>query len=90
VKFDTSTHRSESLLNCVHINILDPIKTKSLGEQRYFVSFVDDLSGYCWVYTMRQRFEVLDMLVKWKNMIEKQTGRKNKVLQIDNVGKYKD
>ena len=39
---------------------------------------------------MRQRFEVLDMLVKWKNMIEKQTGRKIKLLQIDNVGKYKD
>ena len=30
------------------------------------------------------------MLVKWKNMMEKQTGRKNKVLQINNVGKYKD
>ena len=90
MKFDTSTHRLESLLNCVHINVLDPIKTESLGEHRYFVSFVDDLSRHCWVYTMRQRFEVLDMLVKWKNMIEKQTGRKNKVLQIDNVRKYKD
>jgi len=30
------------------------------------------------------------MLVKWKNMMKKQTGRKNKVLQINYVEKYKD
>ena len=34
---------------------------------------------------MRQRFEALGMLVKWKDMMEKQTGRKIKELQIDNV-----
>ena len=30
------------------------------------------------------------MFVKWKNMIEKQTERKIKVVQIDSVGEYKD
>ena len=39
---------------------------------------------------MRQGFEILDMLVKWKNMMEKQTCRKIKVLQIDNIREYKD
>ena len=34
---------------------------------------------------MRQRCEVLGMLVKWKDMMEKQTGRKIKELHIDNV-----
>ena len=28
-----------------------------------FVSFVDDLSRHCWVYPMRQRFEVLDLFI---------------------------
>ena len=31
------------------------------------------------------RCEVLDMLVKWKGRMEKQTGRKIKELQIDNI-----
>jgi len=44
VKFDTSTHRSESLLDYVHINIWGPIKTTSLGSHRYFISFIDDVS----------------------------------------------
>ena len=34
---------------------------------------------------MRQRCEDLDMLVKWKGRMEKQTGRKIKELQISNV-----
>jgi len=38
---------------------------------------------------MRQKFEVLYMFVKWKNMMDKQTGKKIKMLQI-NVGQYKD
>ena len=39
---------------------------------------------------MRQRCKALDMLVKWKEIIEKQTGRKIKELQIGNVERYKD
>ena len=39
---------------------------------------------------MRQRCEALDMLVKWKDMMEKQTGRKIKEVQIDNVERYKN
>ena len=34
---------------------------------------------------MRQKFEAQCMLVKWKNMMEKKTGRKIKELIIDNV-----
>jgi len=39
---------------------------------------------------MRQRFKALGMLVKWKDMMEKQTDRKIKELQIENVGSYKN
>jgi len=44
VKFGSSTHRSEGLLDYVHINIWGPTKTASLGGHRYFVSFIDDIS----------------------------------------------
>ena len=39
---------------------------------------------------MRQRCEALDMLVKWKDMMEKQTGRKIKELQIGYIERYKN
>ena len=85
VKFSTSTHRSEGLLDCVYVSVWGPAKTASLRGHRYFVSFVDNLSRHCWIYPLRQRYESLDMLVKWKGRMEKQTGRKIKELQIGNV-----
>ena len=64
VKFNTNTHRSEGLLDCVHVSIWGPVKTALLGGHRYFVSFVDSLYRHCWIYPMRQRNEALDILVK--------------------------
>jgi len=89
VKFNTTNHHSEGLFDCVHVSIWGPTKTASLGGHMYFVSFIDNLSMHCWIYPMRQRYEALGMLVKWKDMMEKQTGRKIEELQIGNVKRYK-
>ena len=50
VKFNTTSHHSEGLLNCVHIGIWGLAKTASLGDYRYFVSFIDNLSRHYWIY----------------------------------------
>jgi len=52
-KFSTSTHHSEGLFDCIHLNIWEPVKTASLGGHRYFVSFIDNLCRHCWIYPMR-------------------------------------
>jgi len=90
VKFSTVIHYSKGLLDCVHVDVWGPTKTLSLGGHRYFISFVDDPSRRCCLYSMRQRFDVLDLFMKWKKLMEKQIGKKIKVLQFDRVGEYKD
>ena len=37
---------------------------------------------------MRAKDEVLEIFVKWKKLVETQTGRKIKVLRSDNGGEY--
>jgi len=59
----------------------------SIEGNHYFVSFIDDYSRRCWIYTMKHKGEVLELFVEWKNM-EKNTGRKIKVLHSDNRGEY--
>ena len=49
VKFSTSTHRSEGLLDCVQLSVWGPGKSTSLRGHRYFVSFIDSLSRHCWI-----------------------------------------
>ena len=54
VKFGTFTHRSEGLLDCVHVSIWELANSGSLGGDQYFVSFIDNLSRhYYWIYPMR-------------------------------------
>ena len=63
VKFSTVIHCSKGLLDCIHVDVWGYTKIASLGGHRY-CHFIDDLSRYCWVYPMRQKFEVLDLFVK--------------------------
>ena len=56
----------------------------------YFVTFVDDYSRKVWVYLMKNKNEVLGIFLKWKKMVETQTGRKIKRLRSDNGGEYKN
>ena len=82
VKFGTIIHRSECLYDCVYIGVWSPTKTALLGGHRYFIFFIDDSSMCYCVYPMRQRFQVLDLFVKWKKLMEKYSSRKIKVLQF--------
>ena len=40
VRFGTTTHRSEGLLDFVHVSIWKPAKTASLGDHQFFVSLL--------------------------------------------------
>ena len=84
VKFGTDTHHLHGLLELVRVDVWGPTKTVSLGGHQYVVSVIDDYSRHFWVYPMRQRVETLE-LVKWKNLMENQTGRKIEILRYDHV-----
>ena len=42
----------------------------------YFVTFVDDYSRKVWVYLIKNKNDVLGIFLKWKKIVETQTGRK--------------
>jgi len=50
------------------------------------VSFIDDYSERYWIYTVKHKGEVLELFVEWKRNMKKNTGRKIKVLSLDNGG----
>jgi len=63
VKFGTVTHCTEGILDYIHTYVWGPTKT-SIGGNRYFVSFIDDYSKRCWVYTMKNKREILELFVE--------------------------
>ena len=88
VKFGTAIHQTKGILDYVHSDVWGPTKNESLGGKRWFVSFIDDFSRRSWIYTMKHKHEVLDIFLEWKNMVERKTGKKVKVLRSDNGGEY--
>lgn len=88
VKFGTAVHNTKGILDYVHTDVWGPSKNESLGGNRWFVTFIDDFSRRVWVYMMKHKDEVLDIFLKWKKMVETQTGRRVKTLRSDNGGEY--
>ncbi|GJT18000.1 transposable element [Tanacetum coccineum] len=90
VKFGTTIHKTQGILDYVHSDVWGPLKTIYLGGRHYYVTFVNDFSRRVWVYTLKTKDEVLGVFIKWKKMMENQTCRKIKHLRTDNGGEYKN
>ncbi|XP_014624196.1 uncharacterized protein [Glycine max] len=65
--------------------IKPPSETESLGGNRYFISFIDELTKKVWVYLIRRKSDVFEVLGKFKNMAEKQSGSLIKILRTNVV-----
>ena len=89
MRFKTTMHKTEGILDYVHSDIWGPVQVVSKGGARYFMSFIDDYSKKVWVYFLKNKFEAFAKFKKWKAEVENQTGRKIKCLRSDNGIEYK-
>lgn len=56
----------------------------SKGDERYFISFIDDYLRCVWVYYFRFKDNDFDTFKEWKDIIENQMGRRIKKILTDN------
>ncbi|KAL0330831.1 UNVERIFIED_CONTAM: Retrovirus-related Pol polyprotein from transposon TNT 1-94 [Sesamum angustifolium] len=73
--------RAKAVLELIHTDVCGPMRTPSHEQNRYFILFIDDYSRMTWVYFMREKSEVFKVFKKFKNLVEKQSGRSIKVLR---------
>ena len=55
---------------------------------KYFITFVDDSTKYCYVYLLKSKDEPIKKFVLCKNKVEDQLNKKIKVLRSDRGGEY--
>ena len=58
------------------------------GRFQYFITFIDDLSRYCYVYLMMHKSETFEKFKEFHNEVENQHGKKIKALWSDHGGEY--
>jgi len=88
VAFFTSQHKTKSLLDLIHTDVWGPSPVASIGGARYYITFINDFSRKDWVYFLKQKSKVFQKFKEWKTLVKNQTGRKVKVLKLDNRGEY--
>jgi len=78
-----STFRAFEPLQLVHTNICGPISPNSFGESKYFLTFTDNFSRKTWVYFLKNKSEVFEILKKFKISVEKESGYFLKSIKSD-------
>jgi hypothetical protein len=58
-KKTSGIHTSKNL-ELLHMDLMGPTRTASLGGKRYILVIVDDFSRYAWVVPIREKYDVFD------------------------------
>ncbi len=83
-----SVERNSEILDLVHSDICEFNGVLTKDKKKYFLTFIDDASRYCYVYLLNTKDEALEKFIIFKNEAETQTGKKLKRLRSDRGGEY--
>jgi transposase InsO family protein len=86
--FPSSDNRETSILDLIHSDVCGPMSLASLTGFLYYVIFIDDFSQKYWIFFMKTKEQVFSRFQEFKALVENQTGKKIRVLRIDNGGEY--
>ena len=70
-----SMERNSELLDLIHSDLCDMKSTLTRGRKKYFVTFIDDCSKYCYVYLLHGKDETLDVFKTYKEEVKINLGR---------------
>ena len=59
------------LLALVHIDMCGSFDVQTRGGYNYFITFIDNLSRYGYVYLMKHKSETFEKFKKFKNKVKK-------------------
>jgi len=80
--------RANILLELIHTKICGPMRTLSIGSQRYFLIFIDNFSRMTWFYFLKEKLETFATFMKFKALVEKQKGCRTKTIRSNRGGEY--
>ena len=77
-----------NLLTLVHTDVCGPFDVPTRDNFVYFITFIDDLSRYGYVYLMRHKSEDFEKFKEFRHEVKKQTEKLIKILRSDREGEY--
>ena len=80
--------KSGEFFEIVHTNICGPFDSPSFGKEKYFITFIDDFSRYCYIYLLHEKSQAVDALEVYIVEVERQLDKMVKIIRSDRGGEY--
>lgn len=80
---------SNNPLDLVFSDVWGPAPVLSSDGSRYYVSFLDNFSKFCWLYPISSKFDVQALFLWFQNNVERQFDRKIKILHTNGGGEFR-
>jgi hypothetical protein len=80
--------KTTEVLELIHLYYCGPMATETVSGKRGYVSFLDDFSGYGWIYPDSRKSEIEEKFIEFMNLVENQLGKHIKKLCTDSGSEY--
>nr|KYP50444.1 Retrovirus-related Pol polyprotein from transposon TNT 1-94 [Cajanus cajan] len=87
--FQNSVSCAKEPLDLVHSDVWGPAPISSVSGFKYYVLFLDDWSRFTWIYPLKQKSDVFQAFIQFRNLVENQFNKRIKTLQCDGGGEFK-
>lgn len=85
--YPISVSRSSAPLDLIFSDVWGPA-IDSFGNNKYYISFIDDYSKFTWVYLLRHKSNAFTIFHEFQNLVERMFNRKIIAMQTDWGGEY--
>jgi len=75
-------------LEVIHSDVCGPFEVKSVGENRYFVTFIDEFTRKLWIYLLAKKDEVFGVFKKFRLLVQNESGEMISRLRTNGGGEY--
>lgn len=68
--FPIADTKTSKVLELIHIDLWGPSPTGSRDNYQYYISVVDDISRYTWIYPLKVKSDALTVFKLFKSLVE--------------------
>ena len=68
--------RAGRILDIVYLDLTGPEEVTSAGGTKYIMILIDNHSSMMWIYLLKEKSQAKDVFIKWRALIENETGQK--------------
>ena len=78
--FSETMEQASDLLEIIHTDVCGPMSVEARGGYRYFLTFIDDLSIYGYIYLMKHKSKTFENFKEFHSEVENHCNKKIKFL----------